>query len=314
VRNAFGDALLDIFALDEKILLLVADDSPVRFDEIQKKYPERVFNFGIAECNMVGAAAAMAKEGFMPLVFAYSCFLSYRALEFIRLDICLPSVKVILAGHSCGVIINKGGPTHHSTEDIAVLRVMPNLTILSPASVKEVAPVLEKALSRAGPVYIRLGKAFETEIYESAPPFEIGRANIIRGGGDITIVASGSVVADAVEAARILQKDGIGAEVINMSTIKPLDGKTLAGSAGKTGRVVTVEEHSVYGGLGGAVSECLLKSGVPLKGFDIIGFNDTFCTEYGWHRDLKHAYGLSPQHIADRCRCVYYKCPPDSKA
>jgi transketolase len=301
VRNAFGDALFNLFAWDEKILLLIADDSPVKFNEIQKKYPERVFNFGIAECNMVGASAAMAKEGFIPIVFAFNCFLSYRALEFIRLDICLPAIKIILVGHSCGVIGNKAGPTHHSTEDIAVLRVMPNLTILSPASVKELAPVLEKAFLHTGPVYIRIGKAFETEIYETPPSFEIGRADIIQTGADITIIASGSIIADAVEAAKILRKDGIGAEIINMSTIKPLDEKTLVESAVKTGRVVTVEEHSVYGGLGGAVSECLLKSGVPLKGFDIMGFNDTFCTEYGWHRDLKRAYGLSPEHIADRC-------------
>ena len=301
MRNAYGEALFNILASDERILLLIADDSPVRFDDIQKKYPKRIFNFGIAECNMVGAAAAMAKEGFIPVVFAFSCFLAYRALEFIRLDVCLHNRKVILAGHSCGVIGNKGGPTHHSTEDIAVLRVMPNLTLLSPASAKEVAPVLEKALYHPGPVYIRLGKAFETEIYETPPSFEIGRANIIQTGGDITIVATGSIIADAVEAAKMLRQDGIGAEIINMSTIKPLDEKTLTESAKKTGRVVTLEEHSIYGGLGGAVSECLLKSGIPLKGFDIIGFNDTFCTEYGWHRDLKHAYGLSPRHIADRC-------------
>jgi transketolase len=301
VRDAFGDALFNILSLDEKILLLIADDGPVRFDEIQKKYPDRVFNFGIAECNMTGAAAAMAKEGFMPVVFAFNCFLSCRALEFIRLDICLQNRKVMLVGHSCGVIGNKAGPTHHSTEDIAALRVLPNLTILSPASAKEVAPVLEKALFHAGPVYIRLGKAFETEIYESPPSFEIGKASIIQTGRDITIVASGSIVADAVEAARILQEDGISVEIINMSTLKPLDEKTLIESVKKTGRALTVEEHSIYGGLGGAASECLLKSGVPLKGFDIMGFNDTFCTEYGWHRDLKRAYGLSPRHIADRC-------------
>jgi transketolase len=301
MRNAFGDALFNVLARDEKILLLIADDSPVRFDEIQKKYPERVFNFGIAECNMTGAAGAMANEGFLPVVFAFDCFLAYRALEFIRLDICLQNRKVVFVGHSCGVIGNKAGPTHHSTEDIAVLRVMPNLTILSPASAKEVAPVLDAAICHAGPVYIRLGKAFETEIYETPPDFVTGRANVIQAGNDITIVASGSIIADAVEAAKMLQKGGISAEIINMSTIKPLDGRTLVESAKKTGRVLTVEEHSIYGGLGGAVSECLLKSGVPLKGFDIMGFNDTFCTEYGWHRDLKRAYGLSPQHIADRC-------------
>jgi transketolase len=301
MRNAYGDALFNLMARNKKVIALVADDGPVRFADIQKEYAGRVFNFGIAECNMVGAAAAMAKEGFLPVVFAFSCFLAYRATEFIRLDVCLQNRKVILVGHSCGVIGNKGGPTHHSTEDIAVLRAMPGLAILSPASAKEVAPALDAAAVHDGPVYIRLGKAFETEVYDAAPGFEISKSRLLREGKDITIVATGSIVADALEAAKILETEGLTADVINMSTIKPLDEAAVIASAKKTGRVVTVEEHSVYGGLGGAVSECLLKAGVPLKGFDIMGFNDTFCTEYGWHRDLKRAYGLSPRHIAERC-------------
>jgi transketolase len=198
--------------------------------------------------------------------------------------------------------MNKFGPTHHSTEDIAALRAMPNLTVLSPASVKEVAPVMEKAVEHEGPVFIRLGKAFETEVYETTPQFEIGKSTCLREGNDITLIATGSIIADALEAATALEKSGFTAEVINMSTIQPLDQAAVIASAAKTGRALTVEEHSVYGGLGCAVSECLLKAGVPLKGFDIMGFDDVFCTDYGWHRDLKRAYGLSPEHIFERCK------------
>jgi transketolase len=304
MRNAFGDVLFNIMAANKKIILLIADIPPVRYNDIKTDYPERVFNFGIGECNMVGAAAAVANEGFIPIVFDMDCFLAYHVLEFMRLDICLQKQNVKFAGYSCGVIGNNFGPTHHATEDIACLRALPNLTLLSPASAKEVAPVVEKAVAYTGPVYIRLGKAFETEIYNDTPQFEIGKSNIIQSGNDITIIATGSIIADAIEAAKILRKEGVMAEIINMSTIKPLDCEAIIKSASKTKRVVTVEEHTIYGGLGGAVSECLLKAGVQLKGFDIIGFNDTFCTAYGWHRDLKKMYGLSTEHIAARCKKI----------
>jgi transketolase len=289
-------------ASNEKTVTVFADIAPVRIDEIKRKYPRRVFNFGIAECNMTGAAAALANEGLIPLVFGFSCFLTYRALEFIRFDVCRQRLNVKFIGSNCGVIGNKFGPTHHSTEDIAALRSMPNLRLLSPASAKEVAPVLEKAVAHEGPVFIRLGKAFETEVYETTPSFEIGKSSRLRDGNDITVIATGSIAADALEAAAALEKEGFTAEVINMSTIKPLDEEAVTASAKKTGRVLTVEEHSIYGGLGCAVSECILKAGIPLKGFDIMGFNDVFCTEYGWHRDLKRAYGLSPEHIAECCK------------
>ncbi|MDR1256973.1 MAG: transketolase family protein [Spirochaetaceae bacterium] len=302
MRNAYGDALFNLMARNEKLITLIADNDPVRFADMQKEYAGRVLNFGIAECNMVGAAAALANEGLIPVVFAINSFLVYRALNFINCDICRKKLNVKFVGASCGVIMNKFGPTHHSTEDIAALRALPNLTLLSPASAKEVAPVLEKAVSLEGPVFIRLGKAFETEIYETSPRFEIGKSSRLRDGNDITVIAAGSIIADAIEAAKLLETEGFTAEIVNMSTIKPLDEAAVIASAKKTGRIVTVEEHSIYGGLGCAVSECLLKAGVPLKGFDIMGFNDTFCTDYGWHRDLKRAYGLSPEHIFERCK------------
>jgi transketolase len=302
MRTAYGDAFFDLMGRNEKIIALIADDGPAGFTELREKYGERIFNFGIAEGNMVGATAALANEGLIPVVFAVNSFLVYRALNFINYDICRQRLNVKFIGASCGVIMNKFGPTHHSTEDIAALRALPNLTLLSPASAKEVAPVLEEAVALEGPVFIRLGKAFETEIYETSPRFEIGKSSCLRDGNDITVIATGSIIADALEAAKLLETEGFTAEIINMSTIKPLDEAAVIASAKKTGRVLTVEEHSIYGGLGCAVSECLLKAGILLKGFDIMGFNDTFCTEYGWHRDLKKAYGLSPEHIGEAAK------------
>jgi transketolase len=301
MRNAYGKAIRQLMQKNEKIILLYADVEVDEYENIREGFPERIFNFGISEANTVAAAAAMAKEGFIPVVLTYNCFLAYRAYEFIRIDVCLQNLNVKMVGLAAGVILNNFGPSHHSTEDISALRALSNLTILSPASVKEVGPVLEKTIDYTGPVYIRLGKAFETEIYKTVPDFEIGRATIIQEGTDITLIGTGSIVADVIEAANLLKKEGISAEIINMSTIKPLDETMVITSAAKTKRVVTVEEHTIYGGLGGAVSECLLKAGVKLDGFDIMGLNDVFCTDYGWHRDLKRGLGLSPEHIMARC-------------
>jgi transketolase len=193
------------------------------------------------------------------------------------------------------------GPTHHATEDIACLRVLPNLTLVSPASPKEVPAVLEKSIAYTGPVYIRLGKAFETEIYDDMVSFEIGKSTIIRKGNDIAIIATGSVVTDAIEAAKMLMNIGIDAEIINMSTIKPLDAEAILKSAKKTGRVLTVEEHQIAGGLGSAVSEVLCTAGIRVV-FDRMGFKDVFCTDYGYHRELKKMYGLSAEGIFESCK------------
>lgn len=296
MRKTYEQALYNLMKINDKILALVADSASGMYEIIEKEYPERFLNFGIAEQNMVAAACALAKEGWIPVLYALNNFLVYRAYEFIRNDACLQNRNIKLVGLGCGVVANTLGPTHHTTEDIACLRVLPNLTLLSPASPKEVPIILQAAADLYGPVYIRLGKAFEREIYEEEPSFVLGKANIICEGNELTVVATGSIIADAKDAIDKIKKEGHSVELINISTIKPLDIDTVLKSASKTQKVITVEEHSIIGGLGSAVSEVLCGK-VKLKCFRRMGFNDTFCDDYGWHQDLKRMYGLSSEAI-----------------
>jgi len=202
-----------------------------------------------------------------------------------------------------GLKINNFGPTHHTTEDIAALRVLPNLCLLSPASPKEVSVVFDNCLEHNGAVYIRLGKAFETEIYDTVPDFEIGKSTYIRTGDDLTIISTGSIISNTLEAADLLAKDGFTADIINMASIKPLDTDKIIQSAQKTGRVVTVEEHQIIGGLGSAVSEILCSNRI-LASFERVGLDDRFCTTYGWHRDLLEISGLSVESIYRTCKSI----------
>ncbi len=300
MRKTYENSIYELMKRNEKIVALVADSGMGKYADIEKEFPDRLFNFGIAESNMIAAGAAMAKEGFIPVIYALNNFMVYRAYEFIRNDVCLQNRNVKFVGLGAGVVANTLGPTHHTTEDISCLRVLPNMTLVSPASPKEVPVVLEKSVDFTGPVYIRLGKAFEREIYENDSPFEIGKSTVLTEGNDLTVIATGSITADALEAVNKLKEKGVNAELINASTIKPFDEETLLKSAKKTKKVVSVEEHQVTGGLGAAVAETLCKAGIGAK-LDIIGFENTFCSDYGWHQDLKRMYGMSPDHIFNRC-------------
>ena len=300
MRKTYENSIYELMKRNEKIVALVADSGLGKYEDIEKEFPDRLFNFGIAESNMIAAGAAMAKEGFIPVIYALNNFMVYRAYEFIRNDVCLQNRNVKFVGLGAGVVANTLGPTHHTTEDISCLRVLPNMTLVSPASPKEVPVVLEKSVDFTGPVYIRLGKAFEREIYENDSPFEIGKSTVVTEGNDLTVIATGSITADALEAVNKLKEKGVNAELINASTIKPFDEETLLKSAKKTKKVVSVEEHQVTGGLGAAVAETLCKAGIGAK-LDIIGFENTFCSDYGWHQDLKRMYGMSPDHIFNRC-------------
>lgn len=300
MRKTYENAIYELMGKNEKIVALVADSGLGKYEDIEKEFPDRLFNFGIAESNMIAAGAAMAKEGYIPVIYALNNFLVYRAYEFIRNDVCLQNRNVKFVGLGAGVVANTLGPTHHTTEDISCLRVLPNLTLVSPASPKEVPVVLKKSIEFAGPVYIRLGKAFEREIYTQDSPFEIGKSAVLTTGSDLTVISTGSITADALEAVNRLKESGINATLINASTIKPFDKETLLNSAQKTGKVVSVEEHQTIGGLGAAVAETLCTANVHAK-LDIIGFENTFCCDYGWHQDLKRMYGMSPDHIFERC-------------
>ena len=301
MKKTFESTLNNLLSLDERYVLLLADSDFEQYELVKANYKNRCINFGIAECNMVTAAAALAKDGMIPIVYTVGAFLAYRAFESIRDDICLQNLNVKIIAMGQGVKINNFGPTHHSTEDIAVLRVLPNLTIVSPASPFEVIPAFEAALSHKGPIYFRLGKAFEEEIYVEKPVFQIGKWSVLQSGTDLTLISTGNILSSVMNATKRLNEIGIDTEVINASTLKPLDKECLIRSARKTGRVVTVEEHQISGGLGGAVSEVLVTNGVNVR-MDMIGFDDTFCKTYGWYRDLLEAHGLSELQLFERIK------------
>jgi transketolase len=303
MRATYEETLYNLLSTNEKIVVLAADSGWNKYYDIREEYPERFFDFGIAENNMLAAAAGFAAEGFIPIVYDIGNFLVYRAYEFIRNDICIQNLNVKLVGMGAGVILNTAGPSHHTTEDIAVLRVLPNMALFSPASPKEVPAIVEESMKYVGPVYIRLGRSFETEIYDIPPRFEIGKSNLIKEGSDVTIIATGSVIANAIEAAKLLEGISISAEIINMTSLKPLDEEAIIKSAKKTGHVITLEEHQINGGLGGAVSEVLCTASIPVT-FERMGFRDTFCADYGFHRELLQMYGLSPEHIFECCKRI----------
>lgn len=281
---------------NENIVLLTADDESEELTIIREKFPTRTIMLGIAECNLVGVASGLTKLGLIPLVYTYGSFLAYRALEFIRCDVCINNLNVKIIGWGSGVKVNNYGPTHHTTEDISMLRVLPNMTIVSPASCYEVEPIVRSSIEHQGPVYIRLGKAFENEIFSNRPSFKIGFSSLFLEGEDITFISTGNIISNVINVSDRLLQEGIKSDVINISSLKPIDRLTIIESIMKTKKVITVEEHQVIGGLGSAVAEIIADEGLPCV-FKRIGFNDKFATEYGWYKDIIEQNGLSVDSI-----------------
>ena len=302
MRIQYEQAIYELMKKNKRVLALVADSGTGKYKEIQKEMPERYIDFGIAENTMIATASGLASEGWIPIVYAINNFLVYRSYEFIRNDLCMDRRNVKVVGIGAGVIMNMHGPTHHTLEDISCLRALPNLTLLSPGSPKEVKGALEAAVNIDGPVYLRLAKSFEEEAFEDKPPeFVVGGLNIAHYGDDLTLFASGSIMGDACLAAKALEQEDIHVQVVNVNSLKPVDKSGILKQARKTGRVITLEEHNIYGGLGSIVAEILAESGEGFA-FRRMGFEDEFCLEYGWHQELKKLYGLSPEHIANACR------------
>ncbi len=305
MKKKFEEKIFSLMKENPKIVLLTADNDFADYDAFLREFPNRCYDFGIAECNAVGSAAGLAKEGFIPVVYGVGAFSAYRAFEFLRCNICIQNLKVVCVGFGAGAKMNNFGATHHSTEDISVLRVLPNLSLFSPASVNEVAPILDSAVAYNGPVYIRLGKGYETEIYDQEPEFQPGKSMLYREGSDLTFFVTGNIISEVIQAADKLEKEVISAEIINVSSLKPVDADAVIKSAKKTGVVVTVEEHQISGGLGSIVAEILAGKGEFVC--DRIGLNDEFVEEYGWHKDILDTYRLNSDAIYERVKKLVLK-------
>lgn len=305
MRNSYLSALDFLAKKNPQVLGLIADNGAIVYDKFRANYPKQFINFGISEANMVGSAAGLASCGKIPFAYTIIPFLTMRAYEFVRNDVCLQNQNVKLVGIGAGFAYSTLGPTHHAIEDIAAMRVLPNLTIISPASPLEAYKATIAAAELVGPVYLRLGTNKEPEVYTSDYEFQVGKGVLLTEGEDITLIATGSIVYDVVQVANELRDKGIRARVINMHTIKPLDKEVVLQAAQETGAVVTIEEHNIIGGLGGAVAEVLLENCCNPIIFERIGLSDCFCHGYGTHEEVKAMNGLSKTDIFKKVMNVY---------
>lgn len=300
-RESFGEAVTELAAEYPDVVVLDADlAAATKTGIFKKKYPERFFDCGIAECNMIGVAAGLATCGKIPFAASFAMFSAGRAFEQVRNSVGYPKLNVKVVGSHAGISVGEDGATHQCCEDIALMRTIPGMVILNPSDHYEMKAAVRAAIEHKGPCYIRLGRlAVESINNDDDYRFELGKGITLCEGTDVTIVATGLMVAEAVKAAKALEAEGIRAEVINIHTIKPLDEELILASAKKTGRVVTVEEHNIIGGLGEAVSAVLSeKCPTPVTR---IGVNDVF-GHSGPAVDLLKEFGLSAEHIAEVVR------------
>ncbi len=294
-RDAFASTLLELAATDPRIVVVVNDSvGSSKVGGFRKEYPQRTINVGIAEQNMIGVSAGLANGGKIPFVCGASCFLTARSLEQIKADVAYSEANVKLCGMSSGVAYGELGPTHHSIEDMAWLRAIANLTVIVPADPVETEWAVRAAWRFQGPVFLRISRMPVPLVHTKDHPFEIGRAVRLREGNDVTLIANGTMVSRALDAAVLLADQGINARVLNLSTVRPLDRAAIIEAAKQTGRIVTVEEHTIYGGLGGAVAEVVAtNSPVPMR---ILGIPGVFAPTGSASWLLEH-FGLTAEGI-----------------
>ena len=304
-REIYGLVLCELGERDPRIVGLSADlAKSTKIGSFGEKFPDRFYNFGIAEQNMFAVGAGMARAGLVPFISTFSAFASMRACEFLRTDICYQNLNCkVIATHG-GTSFGPAGSTHHATEDLAIVRSFANLTVIVPADSVETATAVRACVEIDGPVYLRLGRGFEPRVYETEDyGFEIGKAVQMREGTDVTLIACGATVFHAVEASRILeQEEGITARVLNLHTIKPIDRDAVLKAVRDTRRIITFEDHNVVGGLGGAVAEVIAESGLGCA-FQRVGIPDTY-TVIGYPEDILNHYKLDTDGIIQNVREV----------
>ena len=301
-REAYGEALKEIGGKNEQIVVLDADLSKsTKTNVFAKAYPQRFFNVGIAEQNLVGTAAGLAASGKTPFVSTFAMFAAGRAFEQIRNSVCYPKLNVKVAATHAGLTVGEDGASHQAIEDVSLMRSLPNMTVLVPADEEETRQAIAWAAAYQGPVYIRLGRMSVDNVSPEGYVFAPAKAAVLTEGNDVALIANGVMVMAALEAAKMLAAEGIQARVINMASVKPLDEAAVVSAAKETGAIVTCEEHSIIGGLGSAVAEVLAEQApAPLER---VGVKDTF-GESGKPKELLAKYGLTAADVAEAARRV----------
>ncbi len=301
-RLSFGLAVAELAGRDEKVVAISADTIDLfGLRPFLEASPERLIEAGIAEQSAMGIASGLATTGMRPIICGYAPFITARSLEQVRNDVAYANQRVVIGAACGGIVLGMAGGTHHAVEDLAIMRNMPNMTVVVPADARQTWHAAMATEDLDGPSYIRLGGKFEeTNVADIADDgFQIGKADQLRPGGDITVIACGALVAPALAAADALAGDGIGVRVLNMHTIKPMDRDAVLAAAAETGAIVTAEEHRTTGGLGGAVAELLAQQRpTPMR---MIGMPDEFCI-VGPTAQVREHYGMSQDAITEACR------------
>jgi transketolase len=295
MRDALADALLELGAKDPRVVVLGADTTvSIKTSLFADRYPDRFYNIGIAEANMIGIAAGLALAGKIPYVSTYSAFVPGKCLDQIRNAVAYPNLDVKIVSSHGGVSVGPDGASHQTVEDVAAMRAIPHMRVVVPADAPATKALIEESWKIPGPFYIRLSRPSVPEVYSASPDLKIGHARILKGGTDVAIVACGVMVNQALEAGESLAKEGISAEIVDSHTLKPFDADTIISAAKKTGGIVTAEEQNIIGGLGSAVAEVVSGSyPVPVS---MVGVRDTF-GESGEYKELMAKYGLTSKDI-----------------
>lgn len=302
IRHAFAEALIEMGTKHPNLVALEADlQDSTQSIQFQKAFPDRYLQVGVAEQNMMGIAAGLALSGKIPVTHTFACFQSMRATEQVRTSIAYPKLNVKMFVSHSGVSAGSAGTSHHATEDLAIMRVIANMTVVAPGDATEMKHAARAAIEHVGPVYIRGTASDAEDVYTGQHAFTLGKATLLREGGDATIISTGTLMYEAVSAADVLAGEGTKVRVLQMATVKPIDREAILKAASETGVIVTVEEHNVIGGLGSAVCDVVAQAGVGRV--KILGINDHFCG-VGTGAYLLSQEGLTVEKVADEVRAM----------
>jgi transketolase len=301
MRNAFADEVLKLAREDSRVVILSGDIGNRLFDKFKAEFPDRFYNCGVAEANMISMASGLASCGFRPIAYTITPFVTTRCLEQIKVDVCYHHMPVLIVGTGSGLSYSSLGSTHHSFEDMAIMRVLPGMRVLAPADAGELRSCMRAALRQDSPAYIRIGKKGEPVIFKEPPPFEIGKWNVVEPGERVCILACGTLLPVALEAAAALRDSELAPEVVRCASVKPLDSAFLLDAAARFELIVTLEEHSLVGGFGSAVAETLADAALAhsprlLRG----GIPDHFLHDCGEQEQARAICGLDAETIAGR--------------
>lgn len=296
MQKAYVSALYALLKRDSNVISCLSDSGTDYDDLIAREFPDRVVNFGISENNQLAAAAGMAAAGKIPFVYTTGAFIAYRSYEFLRDDICLQNRNVKLIGMGTGVSWSTLGATHHTTEDLGLLRSLPNLTVVTPATPRELIAAVHAAYALPGPVYLRIGMSGEQEFFDESYEFQLGKRVVVRDGSDLTLFSTGSILSELMGAAALLEAEGLSARVVNLHTLKPLDAEGIVRECEQGRPVFSVEEHNVLGGLGTAIADVCATHGVAVR-LTKIGLRDVFAAGFGTRAEVLRQNRLDAEGI-----------------